>query len=919
VNRIIAPNFNIINGFFKKFIVNFRYSYSRGKSGDMDQSQWELIKSIVDRALSLSGRKRSTYLTEVRNKYPAISADIIELMECIDESAREYFLQNVWSDQKNMLLSISGELKYVNHDEAYLNKKIGAFLITKIIGRGGMGTVFKASRADGAFQQDVAIKLIKTGLNSDDTVLRFKLEREILAGFQHPNIAHLLDGGVTEDGIPYLVMEYINGVPIDLYCDQNKLTIAERLDLFRDVCSAVQYAHNNLIVHRDLKPGNIYVTENGIVKILDFGIAKLLDPQLSQISCLETLPGQKIWTPQFAAPEQVTGENVIVTTDIYSLGIVLFKILTGTYPYNLEGKNLAEMEDMIKNAAPLQCSQAVKQLKNPETCAINRRTNVKTLQRKFQGDLDAMISKAIRKEPEHRYQSVKELADDISRYKSGSPLIAREGTYRYRTEKFISRHKTRLAAVTSLLIIVTLFAVIYSWKITEERNFAQIERNKLEQVVNFMTGLFESSNPLIVQGREMKVIDLLESGIEKSGSLNNQPEVKARILNVIGNTYLILGDYKQAEELHSQAVVIHENVLGSDDPALAESLNNLAVALTRQGKYKIAADMHRRALSILIRNYGDEHPKVAETLSLFGAWIPLTDIYEAARMREKSLEIYRAVYGDHHLKVALGYMDTGRIKRALALPDEAIKDFRKALDIRTSALGTDHPDVAKSMIFLGDVYRLYNINMDSAEVFYRDARQILQGGHESFQPGLLHVLGSYADLLSDKGDHRKAQNLLQRSLEIRQAVYGPDHPLTADGLNHLASEFYNQGNYQRAEELYRNGLDIKEKILGQDHLALAGLLRDLAKTLVALKKYNKAENYLRRALQIQRDKFEDQTVALTFASLADLKFQQGNLSEAEELYHQALSIYERYESLNHYDAIELQNNLNKLQLAMIKD
>ena len=884
----------------------------------MDQPRWKLIKSIVDQALTLEGLEKDTYIEEVKLKYHTISTEVIEILQSIEESEREHFLEEIWSDQKHMLLDISGKLNEGENDEPLINKEIGAYRLAKVIGRGGMGTVFKASRADGEFHKEVAIKIIKNGLGTGNTILRFKVERAILAGLHHSNIAHLLDGGVTEEGMPYLIMEYVDGIPIDEYCDDNRLTLSERLDLFKDVCAAVQHAHSNLIVHRDLKPQNIYVTQKGIVKILDFGIAKLLNPHHRQISSVETMPGQKIWTPQYAAPEQVRDESITVATDIYALGVLLHHLFTGSYPYDLEGKTLTEMEETIKTVSPLTPSRSLETLEDPKKCAAFRKNTFDALHRKLQGDLDALVSKAIRKEPGYRYQSAAQLSEDIDRYKSGLPLIAREGKWRYRTGKFIRRNKASLLAVASLLILLLLFGGFYTWRITEERDIAQVERDKLEQVVDFLTGLIEFGNPTENPVETVNTKVFLKRGVEEVQQLERQPDVQTHILNVIGDVYLALGEYKQAEKLYSNAVNIQEDVLGPDNPALAKSLNNLALVLTRQGKYQIARDTYNKSLAIQIRHFGEEHPEVAETLSLFGSWIPVTNIHEAARMRERALDINRAVFGDDHLEVATSYMGTGRIKRNLVRPVEAIHDFRKALHIRKSKLGMDHPDVAESMIFLGDMFRLYNIKSDSAEIHYRNALIILQDKYQSYHPALLHVLGSYAKLLSENGDQDYAQKLLRQSLDVRRTVFGEGHPKTTDGYLQLGNEFYRQGKYKRAVELFRSGLDRNIEILGEEHMALVGIMRDLAKSLIALKRFNEAENYLERALLIQREKFKNKSIALTFGALAELKLQKGSLGEAEEFYRQALSIYQNNDALEHYEAVKVQNKLDKLQLIMLQ-
>ncbi len=867
---------------------------------------------MVDQALTFSGGEKERFIKKVCREHPSISAEVLELMEGIEESRRTNFLDDLWEDQKNILFEFSEEFGGKTRDENFLNEKVGPYRISEIIGQGGMATVFKASRIDGQFHRDVAIKIIKSGLSDSRNVHRFQVEKEILAGLQHPNIAHIYDGGITKDGSPYLVMEFIDGVPIDTYSNNNKLTIKDRLVLFQEVCSAVHYAHKNLIVHRDLKAQNIYVTKEGIVKILDFGIAKLLNPELQHVSGVETLTGQRAWTPHYAAPEQVNGETVTIATDIYALGILLHHLLTGSYPHHLDDKTLSEIEETIINSSPLLPSHTVGHIPDPEKIAGERNTTPLALKNHLRGDLDSLVSKAIRKEPEYRYQSATQLSEDIYRYRSGRPLIARQGTLRYRAGKFMRRNRAALSIAAIFILSVSLFGGYYSWRITQERN-------NLEQVVEFMTRLIESGNPGEIPGGALTGRMLLEKGVEEAQLLDNQPEVQAHVFNTAGNVHLLLGEYEEAEKLFSEAVQIHEKVLGGNAPELAKSLNNLAVALTRQSKYEVARDMHQRAMNIQLRNYGEEHPDVAKTYSLFGSWIPVTDIHEAARMREKALEIRRKIYGDQHLEVALSYLETGRIKRALGMPEEAIKDFLKSIKIRELKLGRDHPEVAEGMILLGDIYRLYEMNVDSAEILYREALSILDKRKDSYNPDLLHVLGSYAVLLSEKGDHDTAQQLLQKSLEIRKAVFGPHHLITANGVQHIANQFYRQGNYNDAEDHYRNLLKLKKELLGTEHLSLSGIYRDLGKTLTALNKFEEAEYHLRKALQLEQEKNDVLNTAYTFGLLATLNAQQDELQKAKEMYERAISIYEENGLLNHYNLIRLRDEFENVQMAELNN
>jgi len=874
----------------------------------MDLSQWEFIKSLVDHSLILSGKDRDDFIKEVCNDYPSISSDVIELLECIEKSEKENFLNNAWNDYKNVLLNKNPV--DIKHGEHFINKEIGPYRISKLLGHGGMGIVFKATRIDGEFRRDVAIKMIRPFVHIDESLARLQIEKEILAKLQHPHIAQLYDAGMTTEGLPYLVMEYVDGVPIEEYCNKNKCKIDERLSLIKDVCSAVHYAHKNLIVHRDLKSQNIYVDKNGNVKILDFGIAKLLTPRNLAFPNLKTIQGQKIWTPHYASPEQIKGKSITIQTDIYALGILLYRILTGSYPFNLKDKTLSEIEDIIINSSPLLPSQVIMRISDTDRITSNRKTKLPLLRNKLSGDIDALVCKAIRKEPEYRYHSVAQLSDDIDRYKAGIPLIARKGTLRYKTGKFIRRNKVGLMIAGTFLFFIVGFTGLYSFKITEERNKAQQERDKLEQVLNFMTGLLESGNPAESPGGALTAEMLLEKGIKQANVLKKQPAVQARIFNVAGNVYLMLGKFERAETLFSKSVNIYKQKLSSDILGLTKSMNNLSIAYTRQGRYQMAANMYEKSLGLQIEKFGNNHPEIAETLSLFGAWIPVSNIHNAAEMRKKSLQIRRTFYGDYHLKVADSYEENGRIKRALGLPKEAIKDYQKALHIRKTILGPSHPDVANVMILLGDIYNLYEIDKDSAEMIYNNALQLLYDKTELYHPQLLHVLGSYADLLSKKGNNQAAQQMIEQSVGIRRTVYGPNHPKTADGLNQLAEFYYKQNNYEQAVRLYKNSLKIKEEKLGNNHLALVGILRDLANTLIALEKYSEAEMLLIKALKIHTE--NDITKGLTIGVLANLKAQEGDLDKAGELYQRALNFYAKHGLSNHYDALNLKDKFDEL-------
>lgn len=824
----------------------------------MDQPKWELIKSVVDQALILQGREKDTYIEEVKRKYHTISTEVIEILQNIEESERDHFLEEVWSDQKNMLLDISGKLSEVEIDDTLINKEIGAYRLTKVIGRGGMGTVFKASRADGEFHKEVAIKIIKNGLGTGNTILRFKVEREILAGLHHPNIAHLLDGGVTEEGVPYLIMEYVDGTPIDEYCDDNKLNLSERLDLFKDVCATVQHAHGNLIVHRDLKPQNIYVTQEGIVKILDFGIAKLLNPRHQQISSVETIPGQKIWTPQYAAPEQVRDESITVATDIYALGALLHHLLTGSHPYDLEGKTLSEMEETIKNATPLTPSRSLETLEVPKKCAAFRKTTLDALHRKLQGDLDALVSKAIRKEPEYRYQSAAQLSEDIDRYKSGLPLIAREGTFRYRIGKFIRRNKARLSAAAALFILLLLFGGFYTWRITEERDIAQLERDKLEQVVEFMTGLFEASDPVESQGEQFTALDLLEQGVEQVSELNDQPVLQAELLSVIGSTFRGMNRPEKAQPLLEQALQIQRDYWRKDHPDIANTLNSLGSVHWSDGQVKQADRYLSEALEMRRRLYGNIHPDVFTSMNNYAlVLLDKNELDEAEKLYLETLEARKEYYGEEHAKVGVSLNNLAFFLQRRGKYEEAEKYFRETLALWRKLQGDEHSDVG---IILNNL------------------------GH------LLRLMGKY----------NEAEQMLRQSIKIRKKVYGPDHLKVGFALNNLAMVLHEKQAYDEAMKYALQSLELSRNYHKSDHNNIAVALTIVGMISGKNGRFEDAENYLLESLNMRKRLYPDDhiEVAITRGYLGKLYVDYENHDQAEAILRKALAVYEKYYATN---------------------
>src|SRR5208283_1705929 len=423
---------------------------------------WIQVREILDEALQIPAEDRSRYLDhacpqpELRRYVDSLIISYDKADEFLERPALDLHAEP-WSEPELAQL--------------WVGRRIGAYLIEKEIGEGGMGTVFQAVRADDEYQKRVAIKLVKGGFASSSAIARFKAERQILAGLEHSNIARLMDGGRTEEGYPYLVMELVDGVAIDEYCDAHKLTINQRMQLFRAVCDAVQFAHQNLIIHRDLKPGNILVTEDGIPKLLDFGIAKLLGPDSLSPTPEQTVDLLRMLTPEYASPEQIRREPVNTATDVYSLGVVLYILLTGHRPYQVTGSSPQALAETICHTEPIMPSEIVvrtetigppsednKLTVTPESVSSARNSKPDKLCRRLLGDLDNIALMALRKDPQRRYSSVEQFSDDVRRHHEGLPVRARKDTFTYRSSRFVKRHKLAVAAVT--IFVITLLGGI---------------------------------------------------------------------------------------------------------------------------------------------------------------------------------------------------------------------------------------------------------------------------------------------------------------------------------------------------------------------------------------------------------------------------------------------------------------------------
>ena len=580
------------------------------------------------------------------------------------------------------------------------SRQIGRYTLVREIGRGGMGSVYLAEHEGDGFRHQVAIKVLRRGVDTEDVLARFVNERRILATLTHPNIAQLHDGGATEDGQPYLVMELVDGETIAAYCDRNRLSVRERLKLVLEVIEAVQAAHAKLVIHRDLKPSNILVTQEGHVKLLDFGIAKLLDPEADAAL---TRTGAYLLTPDHASPEQLRGEPVTTATDVYQLGLLLFRLLTGATPFRTGVSVAARLEELANRIDVPRPSVTVSAAGDLPEVAEVRSTHPSLLRRTLAGDLDTIVCKALQTEPEMRYSSVERLGEDIRRYLAGAPISARPATLAYRTRMFARRNPWAIAAATVLAIAIALCSSCFRFATPTrsrlERNAAQMEAERAQEVQRFLVDLFASANPYRPAdpdvGRQITVVEALDIGAERvEASLGESPEVRATILSTVSGAYQDLGAFERALPLREEALELQRSLYGSASRPVRDSLGNLATIRSEIGDRDAASELHERRLELALAAEPADVTEIADARTRLGLHLwTLTEAEEAEKHLLAAVDL--AAGADVMPEtVAESTRALATVQRALDRLELSEKTARRAIELAQSTFGEESTDAA---------------------------------------------------------------------------------------------------------------------------------------------------------------------------------------------------------------------------------
>ena len=750
----------------------------------MTADRWERLHTLFDALAEASAEERAARLAATE-----IDADLAgELADLLAAHDRE------------RPLALEGRV--VDARGGFVaGQRLGPYELVELLGRGGMGEVWRAERDEEGYRRRVAIKRIRRGLESDELVRRFRIERQALARLAHRSIAHLLDAGVDALGTPYLVLEHVEGTPITAACDDRRLGIDRRLALFEEVCHAVAFAHANLVVHRDLKPGNILVTKDDEVRLLDFGIAKLLaeaDAAEAQADAPRTRG--VLATPEYASPEQLAGEPVTTATDVYALGVLLHELLTGRRPFaRHEDDSLAFARAVTaRDAEPAAVVATTGDAEERKARATARATTPLELARTLRGDLGTIVATALRRDPARRYASVDRLAEDVSRWRAGRTIRARPDSAWYRLRKFIGRNRLAVAAalaVACALAVLGVQLVLQSGIAARERDAARAERDAANEVTAFLVSLFEV-DPYATGDMEPDQRTLgdfiIASESKVRGELAERPALRARLTTMLARLNANLGRHLRAIELAGEAVDARRHLLGNDSPELAESLNILGTARQENGDYAEAEQAFREALAIRERAFGDHHADTAESVNNLAVLLSIQgdrDPVEVEQLERRGLALRRAVFGDRHLDTAQSLNNLAvflYLRRGEGDVAAAAELLGEALAIREGQLGRDHPLVANTRSNLANAL-LLTARAGESEAMFHEA---IRAWSASLGPNHVRVASGWWGLskaLEQRGDLDGAIAAVERTVAIEEAGLPATHPNRARGRERLAA------------------------------------------------------------------------------------------------------------------------------------
>jgi eukaryotic-like serine/threonine-protein kinase len=861
---------------------------SAGTTGRSADERWEQLQQLFSRAVEMKSPERDAFIAKETAGDDELRTELLELLACDNGSGSTGPLTHA--------LGAAFDTTTRDRRKALIGRVVGNYKLVAVLGHGGTGTVYLGERADRQYSAQVAVKIVDSATTQGELGMRFRAERQILASLNHANIARLLDAGETEDGQPYLVMEYVHGEPLDRYCDRQQLGLRERLQLFLEICGAVQYAHQNLVVHRDLKPANILVTSEGAPKLLDFGIAKLLDTGEAAAAMALTRMNDRLLTPEYASPEQILGRPVTTASDVYALGVVLYELLTGLRPYTVPASaSQLELERSICITDPQRPSAAIRRIRENGpiegqseilAVAMARGLTPEKLQRRLVGDIDAIVMRALRKEPQHRYNSIEQLASDVRRFLSREPVHARQGNWLYYSQRFIRRHAFGVSAAGAFVAFIVAFAIamsVQTKRVATERDRAEQEGERAEKVSEFMLKIFDASQPETSLGRVITAREVLdEAGRRIRGDLNQHPEVRARLLEAIGRAYRRQNLSDRAIPYLEDALQIREQMPDADATKRASVLTELAIALRSIGDLPRSDRLLKQAMAISHEHRNDRSETYARLLTSLGRLELVSgNVREARKDFEEGLAIMRPLLGPYDPEVAGILIELSRVSTWNDDLTGAERFVREATSIFANALPPAHPDRVLAEARLGEVLLLQNRINEAAPLFERSLEMETQlYGANSKQ--VADVLDSLARIRRAQGNLPEAEGFAHRALTAHEAAMGVDHRDTGYFRTALAMILAQRDKPAEAEALLRRALVTFDKTLPPDHQYVASAEHVLGEVLLQMNKLADAEATLTAAMnRWKRTDAPAWRAARSESALGEVLYRLGRAGEAE--------------------------------------
>jgi tetratricopeptide (TPR) repeat protein len=817
--------------------------------------QWEHMKDLLHQAMQLTPEQRPQFLDEACSSDARLRAEVESLLSA-DEDVRSSFLQSpLLGANSDQLDDVSG----LEAGQIFAQR----FQLVRKLGEGGMGQVWLAEQTSPVRRQ-VALKLIKAGMYDESVVQRFQSERQSLAIMDHPAIAKVFDAGATPQGQPYFVMEYVPGLPITQYCDEKKLKIENRLELFIHACEGVQHAHQKAIIHRDLKPANILVMEvdgQPVPRIIDFGLAKPTTPQLD--GEMFTQVGNFVGTPGYMSPEQAdpSVDDIDTRTDVYSLGAVLYVLLAGSQPFETKPGEKLQLDELLRKLReeepPKPSTRVSTDRGTSDATAEARSTEAIYLVRRLRGDLDSIALKALEKDRSRRYGTPSELAADIRRYLNHEAIFARPASAGDRLRKYVRRHRVAVAVAAGLVMLLAVFSIVQAValrRITLARDRANSERDRATRITDFMTNMFKVADPSQARGNSVTAREILDKASNDIGAgLAKDPSAQAEMLQVMASTYENLGLYGRAHELAKRALDSRIRILGDEAPKTLESKDQLGWILAREGHDEEAEKLERQALAGETRLSTEGNVPTARTMDHLAVVLLHRGHYDdSEKLARQSIDLDNRVLGPENPQTLEAINHLGAALLTERHYPEAERVYRRLLDAELRVLGPDHPETLKAQANLAvAVYR--QGRSAEAEQLYRDAlvahKRVLGQEHQN----TVRLMESLAILIAVEGHTSDSEKLFRDVLAIRSRTLGPEHPDTLNAKANLSELLMTPGRLVEAERLQREVFAARARILGPANPATLHSQSDLANIMIRQRRYAEAEKVAREAFNVEND------------------------------------------------------------------